>query len=121
MDSSHLDRQAVEQLSGVGERRARQLLAGLPGIRAANAGGISRIALSERLEATVRSRVYQCAAAPAWLKSWTGPGARSPHAAGHHCHNGNAQQVPDYRGFTLSMKSGAVYSKQEATECTSPS
>ena len=28
MDSSHLDRQAVEQLFGVGERRARQLMAG---------------------------------------------------------------------------------------------
>ena len=30
MDSSHLDRQGVEQLFGVEERRARQLLAGLP-------------------------------------------------------------------------------------------
>ena len=29
MDATHLDRQAVEQLFGVGERRARQLMAGL--------------------------------------------------------------------------------------------
>ena len=41
MDSSHLDRQAVEQLFGVGERRARQLMAGLLGIRAGNAEGIA--------------------------------------------------------------------------------
>ena len=34
MDSIHLDRQGVEQLFGVGERRARQLIAGLPGVAA---------------------------------------------------------------------------------------
>ena len=30
MDASDLDRQAVEKLFGVGERRVRQLMAGLP-------------------------------------------------------------------------------------------
>ena len=59
MESSHLDRQAVEQLFGVGERRARQLMAGLPGIRAGNAGAISRHALMERMEETAASGVYQ--------------------------------------------------------------
>ena len=34
MTSAHLDRQAVEKLFGVGQRRARQLMAGLDGIRA---------------------------------------------------------------------------------------
>ena len=38
MDATHLDRQAVETLFGVAPRRARQLMAGLPGIRAGNAG-----------------------------------------------------------------------------------
>ena len=37
MDATHLDRQAVEKLFGVGERRARQLMTSLPGIRAGNA------------------------------------------------------------------------------------
>ena len=59
MDTSHLDRQAVEKLFGVGERRARQLIAGLPGIRAGIAAAISRHALIERMEATASSGVYQ--------------------------------------------------------------
>ena len=37
MTSTRLDRQAVEKLFGVGQRRARQLMAGLDGIRAGNA------------------------------------------------------------------------------------
>ena len=40
MDATHLDRQAVEKLFGVGERRARQLQAGLPGIWAGNATAV---------------------------------------------------------------------------------
>ena len=40
LDASHLDRQAVEKLFGVGPRRARQLMAGLRGIRAGNAAAI---------------------------------------------------------------------------------
>ena len=44
MDASHLDRQAVEKLFGVGERRARQLMTGLLGIRASNAVTVSRAA-----------------------------------------------------------------------------
>ncbi len=41
MDSNHLDRQAVEPLFGVGERRARQLMVGLPSIRVGAASSIS--------------------------------------------------------------------------------
>ena len=48
MTSAHLDRQAVEKLFGVGQRRARQLMAGLDGIRAGNAAAVSRLALIER-------------------------------------------------------------------------
>ena len=59
VDSSHLDLQAVEQLFGVRERRARQLMAGLPGIRAGKAAAIARHAIVERMEATARSGVYQ--------------------------------------------------------------
>ena len=49
MDSRHLGRQAVEQLFGVWERRAWQLMAGLSGMRAGNAIVVSR-SLIERLE-----------------------------------------------------------------------
>ncbi len=38
---SHLDREAVRKLFGVGERCGRQLMAGLPGICAGTAGAIS--------------------------------------------------------------------------------
>lgn len=59
MDASHLDRQAVEKLFGVRERRARQLMAGLPGIRAGNAAAVSRLALIERMEETATSGIFQ--------------------------------------------------------------
>ena len=48
MTSTHLDRAAVEKLFGVGQRCARQLMAGLDGIRAGNAAAVSRLALIER-------------------------------------------------------------------------
>ena len=48
MTSTRLDRQAVEKLFGVGQRRAQQLMAGLDGIRAGNAAAASRLALIER-------------------------------------------------------------------------
>lgn len=48
---SHLDRHAIERLFQVGQRRARQLMAGLPGFQAGNACAIERQALLARLEA----------------------------------------------------------------------
>ena len=59
MDGMHLDRQAVETLFGADPRRARQLMAGLPGIRAGNAATIVRYTLIERMEETAASGVYQ--------------------------------------------------------------
>jgi hypothetical protein len=59
MEASHLDRQAVEKLFGVRERRARQLMADLPGLRAGNAAAVSRLALLARMEETASSGVYQ--------------------------------------------------------------
>lgn len=59
MDSSHLDRQAVQKLFGVRERRARQIMTGLEGLRAGNASAVLRTALIERLEETKESRVFQ--------------------------------------------------------------
>jgi hypothetical protein len=47
---SHLDRQAVQKLFGVGQRRARQLMAGLPALRAGNAVAVERLGLMARLE-----------------------------------------------------------------------
>lgn len=52
MAVSHLDRQAVQKLIGVRERRARQLMAGLEGIQVGNAFAVSRLALLARLEET---------------------------------------------------------------------
>jgi hypothetical protein len=59
MESSHLDRQAVEKLFGVRERRARQLMAGLPGLQAGNAFAVERLALLKRLEETSASGPFQ--------------------------------------------------------------
>ena len=39
MTSTHLDRAAVERLFGVRQRRARQIMAGLEGLRVGNAAG----------------------------------------------------------------------------------
>ena len=59
MESSHLDRQAVQKLFGVRERRARQLMAGLPGLRAGNAFAVARLALIARLEETAQGGLFQ--------------------------------------------------------------
>lgn len=59
MESSYLDRQAVEKLFGVQERRARQLMAGLPGLQAGNAFAVERLALIQRLEETSASGPFQ--------------------------------------------------------------
>lgn len=59
LQSSHLDRQAVQELFRVRERRARQLMAGLPGLRVGNAAAVLRSALIARLEETTSGRVFQ--------------------------------------------------------------
>ena len=59
MESSHLDRLAVQKLFAVRERRARQLMAGLPGLRAGNAFAASRQALIVRLEDTAKGGLFQ--------------------------------------------------------------
>ena len=59
MESSHLDRLAVQKLFGVRERRARQLMAGLSGLRAGNAFAIARPALIARLEKTAAGGLFQ--------------------------------------------------------------
>lgn len=51
LDASHLDRHAVENLFRVRERRARQLMTGLPGLQVGNAVAVERAALICRLEA----------------------------------------------------------------------
>src|ERR1035437_7279143 len=59
MESTHLDRQAVQKLFGVRERRARQLMAGLPGLRAGYAFAVARLALIARLEETAQGGLFQ--------------------------------------------------------------
>ena len=59
MESSHLDRLAVQKLFAVRERRARQLMAGLPGLRAGNASAVARQALIARLEETAKGGLFQ--------------------------------------------------------------
>ena len=56
---SHLDRLAVQKLFGVRERRARQLMAGLPGIQAGNAFAAERQALLARFENTAAGDRFQ--------------------------------------------------------------
>ena len=48
MTSTHLDRLAVEKLFRVRQRRARQIMAGLEGLRVGNAAAVSREALIAR-------------------------------------------------------------------------
>lgn len=59
LDLSHLDRQAVEKLFGVGERRARQLMAGLPCLQVGNAVAVCRLALLDRLQDIAGSDRFQ--------------------------------------------------------------
>ena len=54
MESSHLDRLAVQKLFGVRERRARQLMAGLTGLRAGNASA-AFLSTSKNVSRYVRS------------------------------------------------------------------
>ena len=56
---SYLDRRAVEKLFGVKERRARQLMAGLPGLQAGNAFATDRLALLARFENVVAGKPFQ--------------------------------------------------------------
>ncbi len=50
LTASHLDRHAVEKLFQVRQRRARQLMAGLPCLQVGNAVAVERSALLQRLE-----------------------------------------------------------------------
>ena len=59
MQISHLDRRAVQKLFGVRERRARQIMAGLPGLLAGNAAAVERRALLQRLENTAAGGRFQ--------------------------------------------------------------
>ena len=57
IESTRLDRAAVEKLFRVRQRRARQIMAGLEGLRVGNAAAVSREALIARLERTASSGV----------------------------------------------------------------
>ena len=52
MTCTHLDRRAVQKLFRVRQRRARQIMAGLEGLRVGSAAAVSREALIARLEQT---------------------------------------------------------------------
>lgn len=58
-DGPILDRQAVQRLFGIGERRARQLMAGLPGLRVGNALAVGRIAFIGRLEKIAQGATFE--------------------------------------------------------------
>ena len=55
IESTRLDRRAVEELFRVRRRRARQIMADLEGLRVGNAAAVSRAALIVRLEQMVWS------------------------------------------------------------------
>ena len=56
---SHLDRLAVQKLFRVRERRARQIMAGLPALQVGNAVAVERRALIARLENTCAGDRFQ--------------------------------------------------------------
>lgn len=59
LEISHLDRLAVEKLFRVRERRARQIMAGLPALQVGNAVAVERQALIERLRNTAAGDRFQ--------------------------------------------------------------
>ena len=59
LEISHLDRLAIQKLFRVHERRARQLMAGLPALRVGNAVAVERHGLIARLENTVAGDRFQ--------------------------------------------------------------
>lgn len=59
LDVDYVDRLAVERIFGVRQRRARQLMAGLPCLQVGNAVAVRREALIERLETTTTSDRFQ--------------------------------------------------------------
>jgi hypothetical protein len=56
---SHFDRLAIEKLFRIRERRARQIMAGLPGLQVGNAFAVERLALVERLEKTAAGESFE--------------------------------------------------------------
>lgn len=59
LEISHLDRLAVERVFRVRERRARQIMAGLPALQVGNAVAVERQALIARLENTAAGDRFQ--------------------------------------------------------------
>ena len=59
LEISHLDRLAVERVFRVRERRARQIMAGLPALQVGNAVAVERQALIVRLESTAAGDRFQ--------------------------------------------------------------
>lgn len=58
MSVTHLDRRAVEKLFGLGERRARELMSGLPCLQVGNAAAVERPALIQKLERAAETQVF---------------------------------------------------------------
>jgi hypothetical protein len=59
LETEYLDRQAIEKLFQVRERRARQIMAGLPALQVGNAVAVEREALIARLKKTVGGDRFQ--------------------------------------------------------------
>lgn len=59
LEADYLDRQAVERLFGVRQRRARRLIEGLPCLRIGNAVAVERVALVRRLEAVAAGDQFE--------------------------------------------------------------
>jgi hypothetical protein len=59
LQPEYLDRLAVERIFDVRERRARQIMAGLPCIQVGNAVAVSRASLIQRLETTAAGDRFQ--------------------------------------------------------------
>jgi hypothetical protein len=59
LDANYIDRHAVEKLFNVRERRARQIMAGLPCLQVGNAVAVDRDALISRLENTAAGDRFQ--------------------------------------------------------------
>ena len=109
MTSTHLDRAAVEKLFRVRQRRARQIMAGLEGLRVGNAAAVSREALIARLERTVAAGVFPVGREPPRPRGG-GPRPRASTAGGVACaHSGLGGSVctPPWGSFRLTGTNGS--------------
>ena len=109
MTSTQLDRLAVEKLFRVRQRRARQIMAGLEGLRVGNAAAVSREALHRAPGADGGQRDFPVGREPPRPRGG-GPRPLEPTAGGVACAHsgcGGCLRTPPWGSFRLTGTNGS--------------